>query len=111
MPKRKKQKGPSLQQLLFIGGFLALTVLAGFRIYGLIGELREIKTLRAEREAQHLELGDRHGVLADEAGFLSDPDNLEKELRTRHNFRSPDEKLIIIVPPEQQATSTTSTQP
>lgn len=35
--------------------------------------------------------------------FYSRPENLEKELRARFNYRSSDEKMIIIVPP--QATS------
>lgn len=42
-----------------------------------------------------------------QADFLSNPDNLEKELRSRMNYRAPDEKVIIIVP--AQETSTTST--
>jgi len=33
-----------------------------------------------------------------ELKYLSNPDNLEKELRARFNLRSPDEKTLIIVP-------------
>lgn len=36
--------------------------------------------------------------------FLQDPDNLEKELRARFNYKAPGEKMIIIVP---TASSTT----
>lgn len=38
--------------------------------------------------------------------FLQNPDNLEKELRARFNYKVPGEKLIIIVPPSSTATST-----
>ncbi len=41
--------------------------------------------------------------------YYKNPENLEKELRARFNYRSPDEKMIIIVPPV--ATSTSSTRP
>jgi len=41
--------------------------------------------------------------------YYKNPANLEKELRTRFNYRSPDEKMIIMVPPV--ATSTSSTRP
>jgi len=36
--------------------------------------------------------------------YLSDPHNLEKELRARFNYRSPNEKLIIVVPQEGEET-------
>ena len=31
--------------------------------------------------------------------YFSDPHNLEKELRSRFNYRAPNEKMIIVVPP------------
>jgi hypothetical protein len=33
--------------------------------------------------------------------YFSDPRNLEKELRARFNYRFPNEKLIIVVPNQQ----------
>ena len=38
--------------------------------------------------------------------YLEIPDNLEKELRSRFNYKNPGEKLIIVVP----ASNSTSTQ-
>ncbi len=37
--------------------------------------------------------------------FLQNPDNLEKELRARFNYKIPGEKLVIIVPPSSTTTS------
>lgn len=34
--------------------------------------------------------------------YLADPANLEKELRSRFNYKNPGEKLIIIVPPKTE---------
>jgi hypothetical protein len=40
--------------------------------------------------------------------YYMNPANLEKELRARFNYRSPDEKLLIIVPQNPTATATSS---
>ena len=37
--------------------------------------------------------------------YLKIPENLEKELRSRFNYKKPGEKLIIIVPSRQATTS------
>jgi hypothetical protein len=63
------------------------------------------ETGAAERELDELKAGldearsDYEALKADYEFYLT-PDNLEKELRARFNYRSPDEKLIIIVPPQ-----------
>jgi len=41
--------------------------------------------------------------LSSDIEYFSDPENLEKELKSKTNYRDPGEKLIIIIPP---ATST-----
>lgn len=56
------------------------------------GKLGELKAELDEAQSDHEDLK------ADYEFYLN-PDNLEKELRARFNYRSPDEKLIIIVPP------------
>ena len=40
--------------------------------------------------------------LGEDIEYYSDPHNLEKELRARFNYRSPEEKLIIVVPEDNQ---------
>lgn len=56
---------------------------------------RELERLRAELD----EARSDYQALKADYDFYLNPDNLEKELRARFNYRSPDEKLIIIVPP------------
>jgi len=55
------------------------------------GEFEEIKSQYDEMQVD----SDR---LKGDIEYLSDPHNLEKELRARFNYRSPNEKLIIVVP-------------
>ena len=33
--------------------------------------------------------------------YFSEPENLEKEIRSRFNYKKPGEKLIILVPPKE----------
>lgn len=42
--------------------------------------------------------------LKTEYEFYLNPANLEKELRARFNYRSPGERLIIVVPPQTSST-------
>ncbi len=44
--------------------------------------------------------------LQNEAQYLSNPANLEKELRARFNYKKPGEQMIIIVPAGPNTTST-----
>jgi cell division protein FtsL len=47
-------------------------------------------------------------ALRAELRYLANPSNLEKELRSRFNYRNPEEKMIVIVP-RGSSGATTST--
>lgn len=49
--------------------------------------------------------------LQSDLDYYLNPENLEKELRARFNYREAGEKLIIIVPTSSRATTTTTTTP
>ena len=61
-------------------------------------ELRkEMATISGELDL----VSDDNKELRDRIQYFSDPRNLEKELRARFNYRLPYEKLIIVVPEEE----------
>lgn len=62
-------------------------------------QLADVQTNLAKAQAQETSL-------EEEVQYLSNPANLEKELRARFNYKKPGETMIIIVP---STTSTTST--
>jgi len=77
---------------------ILLTAAVGFQIRV---TLKSQEKLNAELRAVQEEVGKSLGETAkirDELEFFSHPDNREKELRARFNYRKPDEKLIIVVP-------------
>lgn len=83
--------------ILFIG-----IIFWGVQIFALqnkIGGARE--RYNESKQALFRATNDSEKLKADLEYFLK-PSNLEKELRSRFNYRKPDEKLIIIVPESQQ---------
>lgn len=60
-------------------------------------EKLEDELANAKRERESLEA---------DIGYYEHPENAEKALRERFNYRAPDEKVIIIVPASSSPTST-----
>jgi len=79
----------------------------GFQGYILQAERFELNEEFEEIDSQRQAIEEDNIQLQAELEYLSEPRNLEKELRARFNYRSPNEKLIIVVPNEgEEATST-----
>jgi len=81
-------------------------ILIGVQVYSFVqqewslgSELADVRQNLTKSQAQE-------GALQEENQYLSNPNNLEKELRARFNYKKPGETMVIIVP---DATSTTST--
>ncbi len=79
---------------------------------------REIWRLRQRTVSESIQLSDIQtmfaAILADNTNlqhdlqYLQQPNNLEKELRSRFNYRKHDETLVIIVPDSITSTTTSS---
>ncbi|MEX2054410.1 MAG: septum formation initiator family protein [Candidatus Colwellbacteria bacterium] len=78
----------------------------GYQVYLLQDERFELSEEFEQLYSQQQALEADNARLQAEIEYLSDPHNLEKELRARFNYRSPNETLIIVVPDEEEATST-----
>lgn len=70
----------------------------GFQLYRLYIQKIALEKNLENINAQTKPLIDENKNLLGEINYLKDPDNLEKELRSRFNYAYPGEKLIIIVP-------------
>lgn len=89
--------------LLLIG-----LVLVGVRVYSFFGEERQLNHDLADIEARLMKAKIDEANLEAETRYLANPANLEKELRARFNYKKPGEKMIIIVPSLNMATSTSA---
>lgn len=73
-------------------------VMALAYVYFTFQEQRQIKGNLSNLNARIETLVKENEFLKSELEYFSEPENLEKELRTKFNFRKPDEKMMIVVP-------------
>lgn len=89
--------------ILVVIGLCILGV--GSRLYSLTGERNAAREeLHVLQEKAAIVEGNTERINL-QGQFLVNPDNLEKELRARLNYRAPGEKTVIIVPAEEATSS------
>jgi cell division protein FtsB len=81
-------------------------VLIGVQVYSFVAQEWSLGSELADVQTNLTKAQTQETSLQEENQYLSNPDNLEKELRARFNYKKPGETMVIIVP---DATSTTST--
>jgi hypothetical protein len=89
--------------LLFV-----LLVFIGTRVYGFVVQENQLNASLADVASRLTKAQADETSLQEEAQYLANPLNLEKELRARFNYKKPGETMIIIV--NAASSSATSTQ-
>ena len=80
--------------------FLLIIILAGFSVelYLMFKEKNQLQQKIGSLNSRLEALIKENVDLRSEIEYFSHPENLEKELRSRFNYKKPDEKMMIIVP-------------
>ncbi|MDD4930932.1 MAG: hypothetical protein PHG66_02110 [Candidatus Colwellbacteria bacterium] len=84
---------------------VALLVVIGFSAIQLYDVQREAMDLRSKVDGLQKEasaINDDNKRIIDKIDYLGKADNLIKELKTKFNYRLPEEKTIIVAPKEKQ---------
>ena len=81
-------------------------IVLGAQVFSFVGQEWSLGGQLADVQANLTKAQVQETSLQEEVRYLSNPANLEKELRARFNYKKPGETMVIIVP---SATSTTST--
>jgi cell division protein FtsB len=81
-------------------------IILGVQVYSFVAQESQLGGQLADVQANLVKAQSQEASLQEEGQYLSNPANLEKELRARYNYKKPGETMVIIVP---SATSTTST--
>ena len=85
-----------------------LLLVLGMQIYAFLGKegttRQDFSDFKAKLESAKLD----QTKFQAELNYYLNPVNLEKELRARFNYRSADEKLLILVPRNQSSTSSST---
>ena len=82
-------------------------VFVGMKAYSFWKEEGQLSQNFADIEARLTKAKTDEANLQSDVQYLANPLNLEKELRSRFNYKKPGETMIVIVP-EQSSTATTS---
>lgn len=78
---------------------MSIILMAVFtQVYFILKERNQLKTELNGLSSRLDSLLKENNDLQSEIEYFSHPENLEKELRLRFNYRKPDEKMMIIVP-------------
>jgi len=82
--------------------FILILLIVGWLFYRLYLEYRELKKESSEITGRWEELKNENKELLADLEYFSEDANLEKEIRSKFNYKSVGEKLIIVVPPKEE---------
>ncbi len=84
----------------FIIVIVLLIALIGIsvQIYFMFKERNQLKTELDNLNSRLTALTKENSDLQSDIEYFSYPENLEKELKAKFNYKNPDEKMMIIVP-------------
>ncbi|MDP3947809.1 MAG: septum formation initiator family protein [bacterium] len=77
---------------------LVLLVAIGTQLFGFHKQRKETAAKLSTIEGELRAMEEENRKLQADISYYANPDNLEKELRARFNYKSPGEELIIVVP-------------
>ena len=83
-----------------------VVIFLGVQVFSFVRQEWQLGSQLADVQANLTKAQDQETSLQEEVQYLSNPVNLEKELRARYNYKEPGETMVII---ESDASSTTST--
>jgi len=81
-------------------------IVIGVQVFSFVGQEWSLGSQLADVQANLLKAQQQETSLQQENAYLSNPANLEKELRSRFNYKKPGETMVII---ESTGKATTST--
>ena len=81
-------------------------VILGVQVFSFVRQEWQLGSQLADVQANLTKAQAQETSLQQENAYLSNPVNLEKELRARYNYKKPGETMVIIVPATKTTTST-----
>ena len=87
-----------MRRYLVYGILLVLAIVLGTQVYREADNLKGLTSQYNSLAAQVSSVNTDNQKLQQDIDYYADPHNLEKELRSRLNYRLPGESLMIVVP-------------
>ncbi|HUC31137.1 MAG TPA: septum formation initiator family protein [Candidatus Paceibacterota bacterium] len=82
-------------------------IILGVQVLSFVGQEWQLGSELADVQANLTKAQSEETSLQQENQYLSNPANLEKELRERFNYKKPGETMVIIVPTASSSASST----
>ncbi|OGM91862.1 hypothetical protein A2755_00665 [Candidatus Wolfebacteria bacterium RIFCSPHIGHO2_01_FULL_48_22] len=87
-----------VKRILILVAFACVLVFLWIQLYGMLRETSELRTSAEERGKAYGALAEENKQLELEARYYVYPENVEKFLRSRFNYKKPGEGMIIVIP-------------
>jgi cell division protein FtsB len=85
-----------------------LLIALGVQVYSFVAQEGSLGNELADVQTNLTKAQTEEASLQDENQYLSNPVNLEKELRARFNYKKPGETMVIIVPSSSSTATSTA---
>jgi len=82
-------------------------IIVGVQVFSFVRQEWSLGSELADVQANRTKAQVQETSLQEENQYLSNPANLEKELRARFNYKKPGETMVIIVPATSTSASST----
>jgi cell division protein FtsB len=96
-----------IKNILLAAALSFAIIFLGVKIYGFWRQERDLSAQLADIQARFDKTQADNQNLQQDLEYLSNPANLEKELRTRFNYKTPGETMVVIVPTQSSTASGT----
>ena len=84
-----------------------ILIFVGLRVFSFVGEQRDLSQNLSDIQIKLMQAKADEADLQAETQYLSNPINLQKELRAQFNYKKPGETMVIIVPTTGPSTTST----
>lgn len=85
-----------------------ILIFVGMKVYSFWGQEKQLNQSFTDIEARLAATKTDEANLRLDVQYLANPANLEKELRSRFNYKKPGETMIVIVPGQSSTAATSS---
>lgn len=90
-----------MRRILLTIVLLAFLVLVAIQVYRLNDQRIKLENELSRISPRIESLEQENKSLKEDLKYFANPENLLKELKSKFNYKLPDEKMIIVVPPRQ----------
>lgn len=84
-----------------------LLIFLGVQVYSFVKQENQLSSDLSDIQTKLTKAQATQKTLQEESAYLANPINLEKELRSRFNYKNPGETMVIIVPAQSSTASST----